>query len=323
MGLLLFLAAWVVFAGKPDTGDFCSEYQQQTQLQRQSLQDWCGASKDTILMDSLFPEFMWCQNKGSEANPDCFANTERHWCEAVETPQAEKLLQLRTHEIEQCQAVYRQAFGVSGRTLAELLPAGYALVGGGAEKSDLQAIEHDFNADGVVDFVFVISKQASDGQLLADNLRLMVALSQKDGTLRTLPVAPYSPLRNFEPESVEGHSVLERWGEEGFRLINVMMDNNNWDQRSEHRFRFIGGDFRLEWSSSGYTQISYDEAQPSENTSSVRDYARGVKFKSDTQRCDFLEEANPCPEIKRETIPADLSKPVLANFSMLEERVAR
>lgn len=306
-------------AAPAPASSFCANYQAEFGNQNVAYQLYCDEVAPEMEKD-LFPEFVWCLSQEKEPAPDCSENPEMAWCASVGEDAAKKQMDMRSTKIAACRSEFEQAFGKTGSKREELIPTGYVLVDkAAAPEGTLAPLEHDFNDDGKPDQAFVVGKPAAvEGEPPMERLRLVVALSQPDGTLKTVPVAPYW-LSNSADQTGYAQSSIRVHEKNGLLLGTNVMDDKDWNRRDEYLFRFVDGTFGLAWESSGYTESSGDEAKPEvKYVSSVIDYEKGSASFSETERCDSFGSA-PCKDAKSEPIPADAPKKTLADFVALVE----
>jgi hypothetical protein len=286
--------------------EFCDEYAKNIVKQQLIYNNYCNTTEENETVFPAFSELMQLrETQQQEPSESDHQNPEHNWCLLVDPLRIMQQQEQLTTVINDCKTHFQSLFGRTAKNIAALVPEGYRL----AKDKDIAPLLHDFNHDGVNDAVFVIINHAN-----AEKARILLALSQKDGLLKTVPIAPYI-VGMDEAESGRPHTRLQLIKPDRFSIATQSMNNNNWDSKEEWVFRFINNQFVLIWSATGSTRISYDEGQESVYASSIHNYMTSKTFKSSSERCDFYQigkEKKACHSVK--TVVLENKTLTLENF---------
>ena len=295
-----------------DKEQFCEAYSKKIALQKVAYGNYCNINKDNKTLFPAFTELMEIRQKNNKEPTEIdYQYPELNWCYLVKNSHVIKQQKTLTQTINECKKEFQTLFGKTGKTLEDLVPKNYRMT---ADKSR-PAIFHDFTHDGIDDVIFFVDSLTNKGAT-----RLLVALSQKDGLLQTIPVAPYI-VGTYEAESGQPSTTLNLIKPDRFSLVTQSLDNNHWDSRNEWVFRFSNSEFILIWSSSGHTRISYDESSDSIYESSVHNYTHGTAFTTKTERCDYyITDEAACYCDSAQPVHLHSTKITIANFTNEPDR---
>lgn len=234
----------------------CAEYSTQTQKEKQLVIDFCGldSPESESFFSDLFPEFneliISKEINKQEITDNDYTGPEIEWCKITNNKRINTLQQRRIKAINFCKSEFEKLYGHVGTKLTDLVPGSYHIL----QRKGGIPIQHDFNNDGIKDSIFTIVKKQE-----STTGRLLIALSQPNGQLKSIPVAAYHFGNNGE-ESGQPHTTFTLHKPNRFILTTQSLDNNNWDSREEWVFSYEKNNFTLLYYSSGYTSKDYDDA---------------------------------------------------------------